>query len=182
MKNPTIFVIAMTLLFYTLVATACQFPIIQASLPTPPSGQIIELPFETIELRQPAKPDYWMNEKPGLLIIASSQEITQASQYITDDAIATLQKMDFLQSFALIAFNGLKPTLHDDFKIQKIIKNKDQIYVFVQPSQAGLQEVISSLYHLISIKKEGEWMKTFTFHLYTNNKESDISTVIMYIP
>ena len=172
----------MTVLFYALVVTACQFPIIQSSMPTSQSGQMIELPFETIELRQPAKPDYWMDEKPGLLIIASSQEITQASQYITDDAIATLQKMDFLQSFALIAFNGLKPTLHYDFKIQKIIKNKDQIYVFVQPSQAGLQEVISSLYHLISIKKEGEWMKTFTFHLYIDNKESDISPVSMYIP
>ena len=162
----SIVVRTITCLFATLAVSACQLPLVQAPIPTHPSGQTIELPFETIELRQPAKPDYWMDEKPGLLIIASSQEITQASQYITDDAIATLQKMDFLQSFALIAFNGLKPTLHYDFKIQKIIKNKDQIYVFVQPSQAGLQEVISSLYHLISIKKEGEWMKTFTFHLY----------------
>ena len=178
----SIVVRTLTCLFASLIVSACQLPLIRSPIPTPPSEQMVELPFETIELRQPSKPGYWIDEKPSLLIIASSQAITQASQYISDDAIATLQKMDFLQSFALIAFNGLKPTLHDDFKIQKIIKNKDQIYVFVQPSQAGLQEVISSLYHLISIKKEGEWMKTFTFHLYTNNKESDISTVIMYIP
>lgn len=164
-------------------------------IPTPQSEQAIELPFETIELTDPSQPskpsessiptdwpDQWMDKNPGLFVIASFQEITGIRQYISAQAIAMLEQMDFSQSFALIAFDGWKSSLHYDFKIQKIIKNKDQVYVFVQPSQEGPQLTISSLYHLISIRKNGKWMQTFTFHLYIADKESNATPVALYIP
>jgi len=182
MKRQTILWLLIVFVLCTLAVSACQLPLIQSPIPTPTAEQTVALPFETIELREPSKPDYWVDEKPGLLIVASSQAITQASQYITDDAIRTLQHMDFSDSFALLAFHGRRGNLHDGFAIQKVLKQNEHIYVFTRPTQEGPQLIISSPYHLISIKKNGDWGQTFVFHLYVDNKESNATLVSSYIP
>jgi len=166
MKRPLV-VRTLTCLFASLVVTACQLPLIRPPIPTATAEQTVELSFETIELSEPSKPDYWIDEKPGLLIIASSQAITQASQYISDGAIATLQHMNFADAFALLAFHGRRGNLHDGFEILKVIKQNEHVYVFTRPTQEGPQAIVSSPYHLISIKKNGDWGQTFVFHLYS---------------
>ncbi len=182
MNRQTIWWLLLVSVLCTLAVSACQLPLIQSPIPTPTAEQTVALPFETIELREPSKPDYWVDAKPGLLVITATQGIAPVSQYISDDAIATLQHMDFSQYFALVAFDGLKPTVHYDFEIQKVIRNDAHIYVFARSSRTVGQEATSSLYHLVKIKKSGEWGQTFTFHLYVGNKASNATLVASYIP
>lgn len=107
------------------------------------------------------------------------------SQYITDDAIARLKQVDFRESFALIAFDGLKTEVQHDFQIQRIVRRQDNVLIIAQPSRKSgpvAQGAISSLYHLVKIKKEGKWEQLIVFELYFQNNQPAVATLSHSIP
>lgn len=117
--------------------------------------------------------------------VEMSIQPSTTSQYITDDAIARLKQVDFRESFALIAFDGLKTEVQHDFQIQRIVRRQDNVLIIAQPSRKSgpvAQGAISSLYHLVKIKKEGKWEQLIVFELYFQNNQPAVATLSHSIP
>jgi hypothetical protein len=130
--------------------------------------QETELSFETIEQDDgySASRQKWEGRESKLLVMASAQDIEEARPFVTDEAITALRQMDFTTRFAIFAFRGWQGSSHSGFKIERIIRRGNEIVLYAQPGTRGPNPVESSPYHLIELKKEGNWGGDFTFSLY----------------
>lgn len=187
--------------FIFIPLVACQLPNGQATQPMEQSSTIplstrqptstpveeVPLQFETLELRGATTHDkYWTNPSPGVLVVATVDEIESVRQYVTDEASVELEKLDFSQYFALVAFQGWKSYGPQEFQIQEIISQDSQVSIFAhvrvsQPGESATGAVVS-LYHLIKIPKPTTWSRTVTFKLYFDRSQPPVVTVEHNIP
>lgn len=172
----------LVMLCLLLAMTACQ-PI-RAS-PTPQAGEV-EVPFKTIELRQPVTSEKtWTDPAPGLLVIATPADIDAARQYVSDEATTTLAQLDYASHFVLLAFDGWKSEGYQDFQIQAVVRQNAEVLIFAQPSQKpgpAATGVETSLYHLIKISKNESWDQMITFKLYFDRTQPAVAAVVHYVP
>jgi hypothetical protein len=140
-----------------------------------------ELPFETIEQvnRPPSQ-----QRQPGLLIIATSQDVEEASPFVTDEARAALSQLDFTKYFAVLAFWGQQPMGHQHFRIERIVRQDNEVTLWAEALDIPLEGEPAETwpYHLIKVRKEGDWNATFTFTLnFGDDKQKPVS-VSHYVP
>jgi hypothetical protein len=139
-----------------------------------------ELPFETIE--QSPGPLLWESQQPGLLIIATGEEAEDAAQFVNDEAALALSRLDFTRHFAILAFRGRQPTGHDGFRVERVVRQGNEVVLDAQPGLRSGHTLITSPYHLIKVRKEGQWGRTFTFKLYFGEDGQAVAAAAHFIP
>jgi hypothetical protein len=146
--------------------------------------QEIELRFETIEQVDgpSATSKQWAGKEPKLLVIASAQDVEQAKPFVTDEALAALQQMDYTTHFAVLALRGLQGSSHEGFKVEQIGRQGNEILIYAQPGANGPDLVMTSPYHLIKVKKEGQWGGNFTFNLYFGQSRAAAASTTHHVP
>ena len=142
------------------------------------------LPFETLEwVEWPGADDKaWLNKKPGLLIVSSSDDLETASQFMTDDSRLALDQLDFTTHFAIIVFRGWQPKVHEGFQVECVVRQGDEVTLEVQPGYLGEGEAENSPYHLIKLRKEGDWNRTIEFKLRFAGDDRVVATGSHFIP
>lgn len=145
--------------------------------------QETDLPFETIEqdTGYDSSRQQWEEREPKLLIIASVQDIEAAKPFVTDEALAALQKMDFATQFAVLAFRGFQGS-HAGFKIEQVLRRGNEIVLYAKPGTESSDTVVRSPYHLIKVNKEGHWDSDFTFNLYFDQAEAPVVSTTHHMP
>lgn len=145
--------------------------------------QEIPLSFETLEQESsPGSIRQWEDKEPKLLVMASAQDVEEAKPFVTAEALAALQQMDYTTHFAILAFRGFQSSELVRFKIERILRRDNEVALFAQPGTEGPNPAESSPYHLIEVKKEGNWNADFTFNLYFNQEGSAVTSVTRHIP
>ena len=169
--------IAMFCLLITM--SACQ-PI--QPLPTPlPTPAVLS--FETIGAGQPLTIEgTWTDPEPGLLVIATPEDVVAAAKYISDAALLQLEAMDFTQDLALLVFYGWEPTLRYDFAVLDVVRKQTQISIIAEPGRISGEDAESSPYHAIKLRKRGVWGETFAFALYFDQPQAAVVTIEKYVP
>lgn len=142
-----------------------------------------ELPFETIEqVNIPGSIKQWKGKEPRLLIVSSGEDIKKAEQFVTDEAMTALSRLDFTTHFAVIAFRGLQSNSHKGFHVERIARRGNEVAFHAQAGRLGGDNVLSSPYHVIKVRKEGKWRGVFTFKLYFGEDEQAVATATHRIP
>lgn len=145
--------------------------------------QETELSFETIEQNyHPDNTKRWEGKEPRLIVITSTQDVEDASRFVTDEALAALRKLDFTVQFAILAFRGLQG--HDvvRFNIESVLRQGNEVNFYAQPGTDGPTATESSPYHLISVNKEGNWNADFTFRLYLDQTGVAAASTTHHMP
>ena len=141
----------------TKVETSCQ-------------SQETDLPFETIEqkLKADLGPPYEGRE-PGLMVIARPEEVANLNDWVTEDAKARLQTLDYDAYFGLIVFQGWKPTFGYGIQVERIASLEDEVTVLVQLKEPRPDEekadTVTSPYHLVQVQRVGAWARDVTFNM-----------------
>jgi len=142
-----------------------------------------ELPSETIEqVNTSDVPKQWRGTEPRLLIIASPDDMDEARQFVTDEAMLALKQLDFTTHFAVIAFRGLQNSGHGGFQIERIVRQGSEIFLYSQAGSIGGVPAETSPYHLIRVLKKGRWGGVFAFKLYFGENKPDVASVSHRIP
>lgn len=134
---------------------------------------------------QESNPDsirQWEGKEPKLLIIASVQDVKEAKPFVTAEALTTLQQMDFTAHFAILAFRGLRGSAPVRFKIERVVRQGNEIVLYAQAGTEGPNSEESSPYHLIEVKKDGNWGADFTFKLYFNQESRAVASTTHHVP
>jgi hypothetical protein len=130
----------------------------------------IELPFQTIERRQTAGTgEIWEPREPGLMIIASRDDLVKINDLFTKGAQTRLNDLDFETSFAIAAFLGWQPRGHEGLEIIRLTYKNDEVKVFARVGNPSTEDAVTSPYHLIIVRKDTEWNRKISFTLYLNN-------------
>jgi hypothetical protein len=136
------------------------------------------LTFETIELKDWPS-EIYRSDKPGIMVIASQEDISKLHAG-SDETIRKLQELDYVNSFALIVFQGLQETSGYDVQIDRVTLAGTTIHVYAQFQAPTPEEekvdLISSPYHLMGIQKSGLWDQEFLFQLIVED------TVVATLP
>lgn len=149
-----------------------NLPIIQHQVsPTEVTG----LAFTTIEHSgSTVSGALYESQEPGLVVIASPDDARSVNQFISEDAADRLASIDYGTHFAIIAFDGLKPTSSYKILVSQVSRTIDTVYVFalcLEPAADDIKaDEVSSPYHLIEVEKGGDWGGTITFHLIIDGK------------
>ena len=128
----------------------------------------IELPFETIERRETAGTGKIGQEKePGLMIIATPEDLAQTDKLFTKNAQAQLNELDFDAYFAIAAFLGWQSGGHEGIDIERVIHRRDKVLVYARVGNPTPDTGVTSPYHLVTVQMEGNWNRKirFTLHL-----------------
>ena len=141
-----------------------------------------ELSFETIE-RQAAggRGELWEAEEPGLMVIATAEELNQIDNLVTQEAQEKLRQVDYDAYFVVAAFLG-KRTSNPGFQVERVVRRGSQITLYALDQGDGFLAAITSPYQLIEVRKEGKWGRQFTFKLRFTEGEQRIVSVSHHIP
>ena len=153
------------------------------------SGRRGELRFTTLErARSPGEyggkypKEYWQQRQPGLLIIANRDDVTKASQFVSDQATQALSRLYFRNCFAILAFRGWQSTVLEGFQIERLVDQGDVIAIYAEPGKRTGQDAISSPYHLINVCGAGKRGQTITFSLYFGEDQAAVVSVSRTLP
>jgi hypothetical protein len=129
--------------------------------------KVIELPFETIErLDQSGTGEMWKPIEPGLMVIATAEDLAEIDGLFTKDAQAQLREMDYETYFAVAAFLGHRGSVSAGIWIEQVVRRGDEIAIYVgQQTKSFTQSIETSPYHLVKVRKEGRWGRTIRFTL-----------------
>lgn len=173
-----------TMLCLLITMSACQ-PL--QALPTPlPTAEALS--FETIAAGQAYTADnllLWPDREPGLFVIADAADVDGVRPYLRPEFADTLAQLDFTHYFALLAFDGLRGFLIQDFQLQTISRQGSEVLVVAQPNYvpgAGGPDVETSFYQLIKVSKNSTWNQTIRFKLYFDQSQAAVITVEKYLP
>jgi hypothetical protein len=143
-----------------------------------------DLSFETIE-QVNSVISQQSGSQPGLLIITDSEDVKEASPFVTDEAKAALSQLDFTTHFAIHAFWGRQPFIHQYFRIERITRQDREVTLWAEalPDLLVEKSTVTWPYHLIKVRKEGDWGAVFTFTLYfAEQSQQEPLSVSCYIP
>jgi hypothetical protein len=176
-RFPSLIIIAGIALSVILLLTACDRGGFEQNSNRQASNET-SLTFETIEQKDWPS-EIYPADKPGLMVIASQEDISKL-QAGSDETIRKLQELDYVNSFALIVFQGLQETGGYDVQIESVTLDGTTINVFAQFQAPTPEEekvdLISSPYHLVKIQKSGLWDQEFLFQLIVED------TVVATLP
>jgi hypothetical protein len=116
-----------------------------------------ELPFETIERRDTAGTgEIWEAREPGLMIMATSEDLVQIDSLFTRDVQAQLREVDFNACFAVTVFLGWQGSGHEGIDIERVVRRGDEVSVYVQVGGPRGTDEVTSPYHLVKVRKVGK--------------------------
>jgi hypothetical protein len=165
----------LVLIFFTTVMLLALFLLSLAAC----RPQEIELPFESIERFQWAT-ELWKSKEPGLVVIASVDDLTQIDNLVTEDAQAQLRELDFSVYFAVAVFIGWHHDVHEGITIRQIIRRGNVTALYAWAGKRTGKDMATSPYHLIKVRKEGKWNREIRFTLYLDGK--DVASLTHFIP
>jgi len=126
-----------------------------------------ELSFEAVERRDwPGSGREWEAREPGLMVIATSEDLAQIDDLFTEDAQAQLCEVDFNVYFAVAAFLGWQGSGHEGIWIEQVARRGEGVAVHVRVGKPGWTSEVTSPYHLVKVRKEGDWNRNIRFTLY----------------
>lgn len=140
-----------------------------------PEGAV-ELAFET--LGKDYSGGLLSIRHPTLVVVANQAENQVWGNLFYPDALKRLQQhpqeVDYDRYFVLAAFRGYAGCGGPIIEIKQVIRQGDviQVYAYLPdyPRDLACPPEASSAYHLIKVRKEGEWDSEFTFILYDNDR------------
>jgi hypothetical protein len=98
--------------------------------------------------------------------MATPEDMVQMDNLFTEDAQVWLREVDFNTYFTVAVFLGWQSGGHEGLDIRQIIRQGDEIMVYVQVGNPGGTLGVTSPYHLVKVRKEGNWDQTIHFMLY----------------
>lgn len=127
------------------------------------------LAFETVALDSSSHSDYYKAQEPAIIILTKSEDLKNIRGLVSTNAETALQNLDFNQELAIAVFQGRKPTDHYSIRVAQVIRSNYLINIQVEielptPS-VKKNDVFTSPYHLIKLKKGGLANQTFVFNL-----------------
>ena len=143
-----------------------------------------DLTFETIE--QPELGGSYEARQPGLMVISSFQDLANLDGLVTvtDEAMSRLLELEYDAYFALVVFQGWKPTTHYSVQIDRVTRMGNTINVYAQfhePKPDELRgDLVTSPYQLVQVQKIGEWGQEFSFQVIVN--ETTVASLSHFIP
>lgn len=141
-----------------------------------------ELSFETIEQQASAGTGKaWESEKPGLIVVATPEELNQIDDLVSRDAQEELRQADYDAYFVVAVFIGRRPT-SSRAQFQRVVRRGGQVTLDVLDQGPGYIPVVSSPYFLIKVRKDGKWGRRCTFRLRLTDGEQRTVSVSHYIP
>ena len=90
--------------------------------------------------------------------------------------------MDYATHFAILAFRGFQSSELVRFKIERVLRRGNEIVLSAQPGIEGPNPAESSPYHLIEVKKDGDWNADFTFKLYFDQESRARTSTTHHVP
>ncbi len=150
-----------------------------------PKPTEVTLPFETIEQKEWAGTDKpYESREPTLIIVSRLEEVDNLNGLISDEAMIKLQALDYDEYFALVAFQGWKPSTGYSIQVNRISRLGNTVNIYTQlheptPDEAKADEVTSP-YHLVQVQKSGSWGQVITFNLIGG--ETSIVSLFHTIP
>ncbi len=152
-----------TLLFVIIGALVISCSSGNANIPS-------DLGFETIELEKSEDVNHqYKAQEPAIIVLTKPEDLKDIHGLVSAKAETALQKLDFTQEFAIAVFQGRKPTDHYSIQVEQIVKSKDQIDVQARielPTPTTKKnDIFTSPYHLVKIKKGGLSNQTIVFNL-----------------
>ncbi len=159
-------------LMYYLPPPPTKTPFVLTELP----AGATELPFET--LGRDYSGALLSIRQPTLVIVSNQVENQVWNDFFYPDALRRLrerpQDVEYNGYFILAAFRGYEGCGGPIIEIRQIIRQGDvvQVYAYLPDYPRGLAcpAEASSAYHLVKVRKGGEWNGEFKFILYDNNR------------
>ncbi len=154
------FFLCLVILF--LLSPACQF-----------DGS--SLHFETIEQTERSRVSRFYNSpEPELIVIAQPTDIATVTTLLLPEISDKLKALNYQDSFAIIVFQGQKPSTGYSVQIESIVRRENVIVVnckFIQPGPTEpTNDAITSPHHLVKVQKAGVWNQTFTLSHWSQVK------------
>jgi len=121
------------------------------------------------------------------VIAAKLPEAKAIIQWVSTEAQAQLESLDYEQYFAVAAFQGSNPYLRYRIEIKTVTRKENTVTIYAQfrEPEPGREANPSetSPYHLIRIPKEGAWGRYITFNLSVNGSILvSLSHYVAYVP
>ncbi len=169
-------------LMYSLPPPPTKMPFVLTALP----AGAIELTFETLGREYSGA--LLSIRGPALVVVANQAENRVLDDFFYTDALERLQEypqqVDYSEYFVLAAFRGYEGCGGPIIEIKQIIRQSNvvQMYAYLPdyPRNLACPAEASSAYHLVKVRKEGQWNDEFTFVLYDNEKP--VAEVKHFIP
>lgn len=154
---------------------ACGTSVLPPLQATPTSAAPLVLPFETISQWHWGRGEGYEGEKPDAFIISDPSDIQEVKDWITADAKSTLEGLDYQTFFAIAAFQGYKTIGPFEITIDAITKQNDDLVVQVTLKEPCYNcprtPAATSPYHLVRVKKQGEWNRNIHLYLAQGNEK-----------
>jgi hypothetical protein len=112
-------------------------------------------------------------EEPALIVIDKPEDITLITDWVSQESLMQLLKMDYTLNLALAVFQGWKGTLEYDVQIQQISHQDGIVNVytnFIEP-EPGTEELHAEIspYHIVQVQRFEELDDKTTFDLIVND-------------
>jgi len=133
-------------------------------------SQETNLPFEILEQEERnLTGQIYEAREPGLIIVAQADEVAELDDWVTETSKEQLQVMDYDVYFALVVFQGMKPTDGYGVQIERIARKGNEVTIHAQfqeprPDQEK-NDIVTSPYCLIQVQKIGAWDQDVKFNV-----------------
>lgn len=129
-----------------------------------------KLPFETLDQGDWGNAGHaYEAQEPTLTVITQSTEVTELDDWITLHAQTQLQMLDYNTDFAIVVFQGWKPTSGYSVQVDRVTRRGDTVTVYAQfrrpKPEKEKADIARSPYHLVQVQKVGTWDQEITFNL-----------------
>ncbi|MCC6167384.1 MAG: hypothetical protein IT329_09175 [Caldilineaceae bacterium] len=143
--------------------------------PTPPQ----ELTYTLVES---GSSDVWASDGPGLLAVASAGDIATVAPYLSPQAAATLETLDYAHEFALLILRGRDDRIPAREPIRRIVWWGNVVTVQMQLGEEAAAAPAGSPYTLVRVEKGPHWGGAHTLRLVTPGAAENILTSVRSIP
>lgn len=128
------------------------------------------LPFEILEQEERnLTGQIYEAREPRVSIIVQPDEVMELDDWVTEASKEQLQVMDYDTYFALVVFQGMKPTDGYGVQIERIVRKGNEVTIHAQfqeprPDQKK-NDIVTSPYCLIQVQKIGTWDQDIKFNV-----------------
>ncbi len=180
--TPHRYLVVIVLLVTSVGVTSCTD--LMSYLPPPPTktpfmltelpAGAVELPFET--LGRDYSGALLSIRQPALVIVSNQAENQVWNDFFFPSVVKRLQTSlgdtDVGFYFMLAAFQGYRGCNGPTIEIKQIVRQDDVIHIYAYFTEILPQDPCrteaTSPYHLVKVRKEGEWNGEYRFILYDN--------------
>ena len=137
-----------------------------------------DVAFETLERdRAPDAPGlFFPREEPGLIVLTSDADIQPVSRYVNGSAVQHLRALDWDTHFALVVFRGWQADSVGEFRLERLVRQDGDVSVYASTGPIGEEHIATSPYHVVAVRKVGQWSGLFTFRYYLDDT-GEVATV-----